>query len=93
MSLIDLALGETSVVMPEKELRQICTDLESAEEKLHDLLRVVLISYAIASRRRDGLQDFKALERWIQDNYVELRGYLPPEVKRLYLSHLAFQDK
>lgn len=88
MALVDLALGETALVVPEQEFRQICDDLMFTEDKFFDLLRVVMLAYADASPQ--GVENFRSIERWIRENYINLRDRLPDDLKRLYLTNIAF---
>jgi len=83
MRLIDLALNEAAIVMPEKELRQIIIDSERYEALFYSLFETCLISLVIT---RNPL-----IEKWIHEHYLELRPELTPQLKQMYLKNVAFR--
>lgn len=82
LKLIDVALAETAVLMPEPELRQIIADAERYERLFFGLLCVCL-----------GKTTNSEIEDWIGQHYIELRAELSPELKQLYLKNIAFRKK
>ena len=96
MMVLDLALDEIAVVIPEKELRQIVADSEMHEKLFLELLIVAMQACGSSARKTtiSGMrQEFTKIENWIREHYVELRPTLPQEVKRLYLGEIAFPIK
>lgn len=81
--LIDIAMGETAIVMPEKELREIVADAERYETLFYDLLRACLTGL--------GQTPNPAIEKWIGEHYLELRAEMGGELKQLYLKNIAFR--
>ncbi len=90
MKFLDLAGESPGVLFPEAELRTIIADGQFYEEKFLDFFRTVILAYASASRQPGGPVGFEGIERWIQQNYLVLRERLPADLKRLYLSEIAF---
>ncbi len=85
MKFLDLAFGESAVVMPEQELRQIITDADKYEALFYDLLRVCL--------QTAGHKSIPEIEKWIAHNYIDLRRDIPEELKRMYLRNVAFKSR
>jgi len=85
MKFLNLALDETAVVMPEQELRQIVNDADKYERLFYDLLRVCLHSA--------GQMSIPDIEWWIQQHYIDLRGEIPDDLKRMYLRNVAFKSR
>lgn len=84
---------EGGIVINEQDFVDALTRLILYQTKFEDLLRTVILAYKSASENSDARKEFRVLETWIHDNYLELREHLPPELKRLYLHEIAFPKR
>lgn len=82
------------VLVSDNEYRETVECLDMYRSKFEDLLRTVMLAYKDAARGCHGdVENLRSIERWIQDNYIDFREYLPQDLKRLYLQEIAFPPR
>jgi hypothetical protein len=78
------------VVITENELIDMVANIELYRSNFENLFRAVICAYSKACHDPESAKAFQPLVEWMRHHYIELRGHLPADLKRLYLQGIAF---